>query len=56
MPMVKTVGAQLTNRWFHEYLQQDLVGTFPADDQVHKFVTDAYKQLPQLASSSLSRS
>ena len=56
IPMVRTVDAQLTNRWFHEYLQQDLLGAFPADDQVHKFVADAYKQLPQLASPSLPRS
>lgn len=56
IPMVKTVDAHLTNRWFHEYLQQDLLRAFPTDDQVHKFVIDTYKQIPQLASPSLLRS
>jgi tetratricopeptide (TPR) repeat protein/transcriptional regulator with XRE-family HTH domain len=56
LPMVKTVDAQLTNRWFHEYLQQDLLGTFPTDNQVHKLVTDTYKQFPRLASPPLLRS
>lgn len=56
LPMVKTVDAQLTNRWFHEYLQQDLLETFPTDNQVHKLVTDTYKQFPRLASPPLLRS
>ncbi len=55
IPMVKTVDAQLTNRWFHEYLQQDLLGTFPTDDRVHKFVTATYQQIPQLANPPLLR-
>lgn len=48
--MISTVDTQMTNRWFTEYLQHDLLEIFPTDIKVHRFVADASHQLPQLAS------
>ncbi|MBV9230286.1 MAG: tetratricopeptide repeat protein, partial [Chloroflexi bacterium] len=48
VPMVQAINARVTNRWFNEYLHQDLLGTFPTDERVHTFVRDVYKRLPQL--------
>jgi tetratricopeptide (TPR) repeat protein/transcriptional regulator with XRE-family HTH domain len=42
VPMVNTINAQMTNRWFSEYLRQDLLGAFPMDAQVHTFVADTF--------------
>ncbi len=49
MPMLKTINAPMTGRWFTEYLQQDLLGMFPTERDVYTFVTDTYRELPQLA-------
>ncbi len=50
VPMVQTINSKMTNRWFAEYLQQDLLGIFPTDKDVQTFVAYAYQKLPQLAS------
>ena len=44
---IKLIDAPMTNRWFTEYLRQDLLGVFPTDREVQAFVTDTYQQLPQ---------
>lgn len=49
VPMLQTINASMTNRWFAEYLQNDLLDAFPTDALVHTFVTDTYLRLPQLA-------
>jgi tetratricopeptide (TPR) repeat protein len=48
VPMLKTINAPMTNRWFSEYLQQYLLGAFPTDTRVHSFVAETYKGFPQL--------
>jgi tetratricopeptide (TPR) repeat protein/transcriptional regulator with XRE-family HTH domain len=48
VPMLQTIDAPMTNRWFHEYLQQDLQATFATDEPVRRFVRETYAQLPQL--------
>lgn len=47
---VKSIDAPMTNRWFTEYLQRDLLGVFPTDREVRRFVTDTHQQLPQQTS------
>jgi len=46
VPLIRTINAQMTNRWFTEYLQQDLLGIFPSDREVQRFVADTRRQLP----------
>ncbi len=48
VPMVQGIDATMTNRWFHQYLQRDLLGTFPTDEQTRTFVSKTYRQLPHL--------
>ncbi len=48
--MVKIINARMTNRWFIEYLQQDLLGVFSTDVRVRAFVADTYRSFPQLTS------
>ena len=50
IPLITTTNAPMTNRWFAEYLQQDLLGMFPADSEIQGFVVDSCRQLPQGAS------
>ena len=50
VPMVQTINSKMTNRWFAEYLQQDLLDIFPTDRDVQAFVDHAYQKLPQLTS------
>ena len=47
IPLITTTNAPMTNRWFAEYLQQDLLDTFPADSEIQEFVVDSCRQLPQ---------
>jgi DNA-binding SARP family transcriptional activator len=44
---VKTLDAQMTNQWFSDYLQQDLLEIFPTDKQVQIFVANTHQQLLQ---------
>lgn len=46
--MIQTINAQLTNRWFTEYLQHDLLALFPTDLHVRTFISNTYQQHPQL--------
>ncbi len=50
VPLIRTINAQMTNRWFTEYLQQDLLGIFPSDREVQSFVANTRRQLPQQTS------
>lgn len=47
---IKSIDAPMTNRWFTEYLQRDLLGIFPTDREVRRFVMDTHRQLPQQTS------
>ena len=47
VPMVQTINSKMTNRWFAEYLQQDLLEMFPTDRDVRTFLTHTYQKLPQ---------
>lgn len=47
VPMIHSTNAQMTNRWFTAYLQQDLLGIFPTDTEVQSFVADTWQRLPQ---------
>ena len=48
MPMIQKIDAKMTNHWFAEYLQHDLLDTFPTDAHVRAFVSNTYQQIPQL--------
>lgn len=48
VPLIQVINASMTNHWFTEYLQQDLLAIFPTDVRVHEFVTSAYQKLPHL--------
>ena len=48
VPMIQAINSKMTNRWFAEYLQQDLLYMFPTDKNVRAFVTRVYQKLPQL--------
>lgn len=50
VPLIKITNSQMTNRWFSNYLQQDLLGIFPTDREVQIFVADTNQQLPKLTS------
>ncbi len=50
VPMVQTINSKMTNRWFAEYLEQDLLDIFPTDRDVRTFITHVYQKLPQLVS------
>ncbi len=50
VPLIRITNSQMTNRWFSNYLQQDLLGIFPTDREVQRFVADTNQQLPQLTS------
>ncbi|MBA2677667.1 MAG: hypothetical protein H0U76_04625 [Ktedonobacteraceae bacterium] len=47
-PMVQSINARMTTRWFNEYLQEDLLETFPTDERVRTFVRNTYQRFPQL--------
>jgi DNA-binding SARP family transcriptional activator len=44
IPLLHSTNAPLTNRWFSNYLQQDLLGRFPTDDEIQGFVAAASQQ------------
>lgn len=46
IPMLKTVDAQMTTRWFSEYLYGDLQEAFPKDEVVKRFIGNAPPLLP----------
>ena len=47
IPLIHTTNAPMTNRWFTDYLQQDLLGRFPSDNEIRGFVVDTCRQLAQ---------
>lgn len=44
IPLLHTTNAPMTNRWFTDYLQQDLLARFPADGEVRGFVAATSQQ------------
>lgn len=51
IPLVRTINVPMTNYWFTEYLQRDLLGIFPADKEIQEFVAETHKQLARGANS-----
>ena len=49
VPLIQTTNTPLTNRWFTQYLHQDLLGRFSTDEKVRAFVASTSRQLPQQA-------
>jgi transcriptional regulator with XRE-family HTH domain len=49
IPLLKQTNAPLTNQWFTNYLQQDLLATFHTDDEIQGFVVEECQQLSQQA-------
>jgi len=47
VPLILSTNAPLTNRWFTDYLHQDLLGRFPADSDIQGLVVETCRQLPQ---------
>jgi hypothetical protein len=47
VPLMHTTNAPMTNRWFTDYLRRDLLGRFPADNEIRGFVDEVCRQLPQ---------
>jgi DNA-binding SARP family transcriptional activator len=41
LPLLLATNAPMTNRWFTNYLRQDLLTRFPADEEVRDFVAEA---------------
>jgi hypothetical protein len=50
VPLIHSTNAPLTNRWFTDYLHQDLLGCFPADSDIQGLVVETCQQLPQSTS------
>lgn len=50
MPVIGTVNASMTNRYFLDYMRNDLLERFPGDTEVQAFLQGALQQLPQLSS------
>jgi hypothetical protein len=49
VPVLVALNAPMSNKHFADYLQQDLLGVFPRDEQIHTFVSETQHQLPQIA-------
>ncbi len=49
MPVLVAMNAPMSNKHFADYLQQDLLGLFPRDEQIYTFVTETQHRLPQIA-------
>jgi tetratricopeptide (TPR) repeat protein len=49
VPVLVALNAPMSNKHFADYLQQDLLGFFPRDEQIHTFVRETQRQLPQIA-------
>ncbi len=50
VPVISTMDAPMINGYFIEYVRQDLLGTFPKDQEVLTFVKETKHQLPQFSS------
>ncbi len=46
VPLIHSTNAPLTNRWFTDYLHQDLLGRFPAESDIQGLVVETCRQLP----------
>jgi transcriptional regulator with XRE-family HTH domain len=49
IPLLKQTNAPLTNQWFTNYLQQDLLAEFHTDDEIQGFIVEECQQLSQQA-------
>lgn len=49
VPVLISLNAPMSNRYFADYLQQDMLEFFPHDEQIHSFVSETQHKLPQIA-------
>src|SRR6516162_7530296 len=49
VPVLMALNAPMSNKHFADYLQQDILESFPHDEQIHTFVSEMQHQLPQIA-------
>lgn len=49
VPVLLAMNAPMSNKHFADYLQQDILESFPRDEQIHTFVSETQQQLPQIA-------
>lgn len=49
VPVLMALNAPMSNKHFADYLQQDILASFPRDEQIHTFVSETRHQLPQIA-------
>lgn len=49
VPVMSALNAPMTNNLFVDYIRQDLLGHFPHDSQIIKFVSETQHRLPQIA-------
>ena len=49
MPVVSAMNAPAINKQFGEYINHDLLGSFPHDSRIRAFVTDVRSLFPQLS-------
>jgi len=50
VPLIHSTNAPLTNRWFTDYLHQDLLGCFSANSDIQDLVVEICQQLPHSTS------
>ena len=48
VPVLMALNAPMSNKHFADYLRQDILESFPGDEQIHTFVSEAQQQLPQI--------
>lgn len=48
VPVLMALNAPMSNKHFADYLQQDILGSFPRDEQIHTFVSETQQQLPHI--------
>ncbi len=48
IPIIATLKAPMTNKYFLNYIQDDILKSFPCDSKIHNFLTEIQQQLPHL--------
>ena len=48
IPVIGALNASMTNKYFLEYVKDDILGRFPHDSEIQAFLTEVQQQLPHL--------
>ncbi len=48
IPVIGALNAPMTNKYFFEYIKDDILGRFPHDSEIHSFLMKIQSQLPHL--------